>query len=92
MCAPFINHGELKEVVDIHQAEDEADRRGHGTPALVVVEMGTGEAKRSPSRFERASVLCQDIADPIRVGSIGQGDGVAIASSEDVDRGAVLTP
>ena len=90
MRAPYIVYGELKEVVDIHQAEDEADRRGHGAPALVVVEMGTREAKRSSLRFERASAMYQDIADPICVGTIGQGDDVAIASPEDIDGSAVL--
>ena len=92
MYAAFIIHGELKEVVDIYQAEDEADRRGHGVTALVVEEPRPREVKRSPPRFDRASAICQDIADPIRVGTIGQGDDVAITSPEDVDGGAVLTP
>jgi len=92
MRAPFILYGQLEKIADIYQAEDEANRRGHGAPALVVVEPGMREAQCSPPRFEHASALSQDIPDPIRVGSIGQGDDEAIASPEDVDRGAVSTP
>ena len=84
--------GKFQEVADIDYAEDEADRRGHGVTALVVEEPRPREVKRLPPRFECASAMCWDIADPIRVGTIGQGDDVAITSPEDVDRGAVLTP
>src|SRR5215217_8249720 len=85
-------YDELEEVADIHHAENEANRRGHGAPALVVVEPRPREAKCSSPRFEGASALCQDVTDPIRVGSIGQGNDEAIISPEEVDRGAVLTP
>ena len=74
---------EFQEVVDIDYAEDEADRRT--TSGLVVEQPRPREVKRSPLSFERASAICQDIADPIRVGPIGQGDDVTIASPEDVD-------
>ena len=84
--------GKFQEVADIDYAEDEANRRGHGVTTLVVEEPRPREVKRSPLSFERASALCQDITDPIRVEPIGQGDGEAIPASEDVDRGAVLTP
>jgi hypothetical protein len=93
MRSPFTVQGELQEIVNTDYAEDEADRSRHGVTGLVVVkEPRPPEVKRSPPRFEPASAICQDIADPIRVGSIGQGDGEAITSSKDVDRGAVLTP
>jgi hypothetical protein len=92
MRAPFIIHSEPQEVADIHQAEDEANWRGHCVSALIVKELRTREVKCSPSRFERTSALCQDVTDPIRVESIGQGDGEAIPSPKDVDGGSVLTP
>jgi hypothetical protein len=41
MRAPFISHGELQEIADLHQAEDEANWRGHRVSALVVKELGT---------------------------------------------------
>ncbi len=91
VSSPLVE-GELQEVTDIDQTEDEADRCGHDPTALVMDEPGRREATRSPPRFERASTICQHVADPIRVGPIGQGNDVAIASPEDVDGGAVLTP
>ena len=92
MRAPFIIHDELQEIADIHNAEDEANWRRYYLPALIVKELGMREAKCSPSRFERASALCQDVTDPIRVDPIHHGDGEAIPASEDVDWSAVLTP
>src|SRR5687767_11430776 len=71
VSSPLVE-GELQKVADIDQTEDEADRPRHSAPALVMEEPGRREATRSPSRFERASAICQDIADPIRVGPIGQ--------------------
>ena len=87
----LIIQGEFEKIADIDYAEDEANRRGYGAPALVLVEPGMREAKCSPPRFEQASALSHNITDPIRVGSIGQGDDEAIASPEDVDRGSVST-
>jgi hypothetical protein len=81
---------ELKEVGDVSQTVDQADECGHGTTTLVVKEMGPRKPHRAPARFQLAPASCQDVADPIRVGSVHEGDDVAVGAREDVHRCAVL--
>lgn len=66
------------------QAQDHAGGQGHGAAALVAEDAGLREQECAPSRFYDAAATCQDVAHPIRIRPICQGDNILAGAREDV--------
>ena len=79
----------LEEIGNVGQAEDQAGDGGHSTAALVVEEAGLGEWDSVPARFQGTAAACEDVAHPVGVGTVSEGDDVLAATFEYVHGRAV---
>src|SRR5512133_2612361 len=77
------------EVADPREAEDVADRRGDERALGVVDDLRRDEPQAPPPRVDVDRARREDVAHPLAVRAVGQGDHVAVAVAEEVDRRAV---
>ena len=93
-AARSIGHG-LREFkhslseVDPREAEQGADRCGDERALGVVDDLRRDETQPPPARLDVDRARREHVAHPLAVSAVGQGDDVAVAVAEEVDRRAV---
>src|SRR3954463_14071725 len=74
------------EVADPHEAEKGADRCRHERALGVVDDLRRDETQPPPARLDVDRARREHVAHPLAVSAVGQGDDVAVAVAEEVDR------
>lgn len=86
---PLWGGGKVEEIGDVQQSEHESDEAGHGQALLVMTKSRMRKLQDSPLCLEFAAALREDIAYPVRLGSVGERDNEFVATPEDEDWRAV---
>ena len=81
---------ELEEVADLEKAEHQADRRRHQPTLWVVHETELDQPHPAAAIVQFAPTVGQDVAHPLRVRSVGEGDDEAPGPTKHIDRCPVL--